>query len=282
MASGPVLRRIRPHPFLRRPSERGIALVSVLLALALLGVIAASFLRETRTATLIARNLVENAKAEALADAGVERAMLGLLDDDRNTGWRADGRSYELRLGEGRVEIRLQDEAGKIDLNRAPEQMLKRFFLAVGLGEGEAGALVDAIMAARRQVGDNNAARAPFENLGQIGRLPGMSPDVEARLAPYLTVYSGRESIDPAVAPPLLRQLLPTSTVEAELQPIDRAAEQSGSPTGSFTVMVLAEATTGTGGQFTREAVVQRTDDPAKPFRILLWRQRWPSAASMP
>lgn len=265
-----------------------------MLVLALLGVIAASFLRETRTATLIARNLTENAKAEALADAGVERAMLGLLDADRKTAWRADGRSYELRLGEGIVRIRLEDEAGKIDVNRAPGRILQRLFVAVGIGDEEARALVDAILTARRQVspeagGDvatsvvsEGSERQPFDRLDGLSRLPGMRPDIVAQLAPYLTVYSGREQYDAAVAPPLLRQILPEAVASpAEADATDRVAG-AGPSEGSIIVLVLAEAATATGGEFAREAVLQRTDDPAKPFRVLLWRQRWRSAGETP
>ena len=48
-------------------SSRGIALISVLWITGLLAVIAASFASSTRTEARLARNLVANAKAEALA-----------------------------------------------------------------------------------------------------------------------------------------------------------------------------------------------------------------------
>jgi general secretion pathway protein K len=290
--SGSRRRGGRLLPAGRRSNERGIALVSVLLGLALLGVIATSFLRDTRTATTIARNLVQNAKAEALADAGVERAMLGLLDADRKTAWRADGRAYELRLGEGTVRIRLQDEAGKVDVNRAPERLLRRLFLAVGLAEDAASTLVDGIMAFRRQrsaersKGSGSADRSEtpaFESLDELMRLPGMQEDMRERLAPYLTVYSGRERVDPAVAPPLLLQILPALTAfEGEAQPADREPDASAPQGEAVTVTVLAEAVIPEGGQFIREAVLRRTDDTAKPFRILLWRQLWRPPAGAP
>ena len=49
----------------------------------------------------LTRNLIENAKAEALADAGVYRAVLGLMDPNEAPRWKADGRVYTFRLGEG-------------------------------------------------------------------------------------------------------------------------------------------------------------------------------------
>ncbi len=63
----------------RPPRNRGIALVVVLWTLLLLSLIAASFLALTRGEIGVARNAVDNARAEALADAGVHRAVLGLM-----------------------------------------------------------------------------------------------------------------------------------------------------------------------------------------------------------
>ena len=51
--------------------RRGLALVTVLWVLMLLSLMAASFMKTTRTEVNITRNLIENAEAEALADAGV-------------------------------------------------------------------------------------------------------------------------------------------------------------------------------------------------------------------
>ncbi len=45
--------------------------VTVLWVLMLLALIAASFMRTTRTEINLTRNMIESAKAEALADAGV-------------------------------------------------------------------------------------------------------------------------------------------------------------------------------------------------------------------
>ena len=71
------------HAPLDRPgsprSARGLALVTVLWVLVLLALIAASFTATTRTEVNLTRNLVENAQAEALAEAGLARALLGLL-----------------------------------------------------------------------------------------------------------------------------------------------------------------------------------------------------------
>ena len=51
--------------------QRGLALIAVLWGLVLLSVIALSVTTTSRTETRLAFNLAENAKARALAEAGV-------------------------------------------------------------------------------------------------------------------------------------------------------------------------------------------------------------------
>ena len=104
---------------------RGLALVTVLWVLMLLALIAASFTRTTRTEVNLTRNLIENAEAEALADAGVYRAVLALLAP-QTEGLIDAGMESLIRLGSEnpavarrRIEqdLRAELEAG----NLAPE-----------------------------------------------------------------------------------------------------------------------------------------------------------------
>ncbi len=138
-----------------RDGQRGLALVVVLWVLVLLSLIAASFSRTTRTEINVARNLVDNAKAEALAEAGVYLAILALLDPDPAQRPRADGTPFEVAFGGAEITVSVQDEGGKIDLNQAPDELLRGLLLAAAwtgpdgeaarLGADEADALVDAI-----------------------------------------------------------------------------------------------------------------------------------------
>ena len=64
--------------FPKRRGRRGIALVAVLWGLTLLALVAANFTRTTRTEVRLAYSLLESAKAEALAEAGVHRTILSL------------------------------------------------------------------------------------------------------------------------------------------------------------------------------------------------------------
>ena len=126
--------------------QRGVALVAVLWVLVLLPVIAASLTTSTRTGSQVARNLVDNAKARALADAGVHRAILALFEPDPGRQLALDGTQYRFVFAGGEVLISLQDEAGKVDLNRAPEALIEGLFVAAGLEAAEAEALTSAVL----------------------------------------------------------------------------------------------------------------------------------------
>ena len=135
-------------------SSRGLALISVLWITGLLAVMAASFASSTRTEARLARNQEENAKAEALADAGVHRAAFGLLDLDPETAWRAGGTAHGFALGEGEVQVQIEDEDGKIDLNGAPLELL--------------------VLITPSVIGSQEEARAATEELRR--RLSGVGP----------------------------------------------------------------------------------------------------------
>ena len=187
--------------------QRGIALVMVLWVLILLGLVAASFLRETRLSTGIARNASENAKAEALAEAGIQRAMLGLADSDV-TAWRLDGTPYQFALGDGTVVVRIQDEGGKVDLNLAPPPLLQGLLQINGVEANAARNLLDAIVDFRDPDSNRLPGGAEDPEYAAAGRdggakdAPFDASDREERVAgttgPAVDGHPGHEGIQPA------------------------------------------------------------------------------------
>ncbi len=282
---------------LRRPaSQRGIALVAVLWGLTILSIIAAAFLADTRGQSAVTRNLLENAKAQALADAGVYRAVAGILSIDPSIAWRSDGTRYQMALGEGQVVITIVDEGGKVDLNRAQDQLFRGLFEVFGVPEDESRALIDAIRDVadrddnRRDAGAEDsdylaaglewgAKDAPFEAVEELQQVLGVSRPFYDRIAPFLTVYSGRAQVNPVVAPREVLLAMPglgEEQVEALLARREEGGDSRIRSVGTaFTIR--ADATTAGGGRFIREAVVQRTADRRNPYLIREWRQYWAS-----
>jgi general secretion pathway protein K len=287
-----MIRESRLH---RRRRELGFALLLVLWGLILIGLIAASFQRETRVGIALARNAMESAKAEALADAGVQRAILALLDPDSTTAWRCDGRSYVFEFGEGTVTVRIQDEGGKIDLNHAPPTMLITLFQATGSDSAAARKLTDAILdyadhdSNRRPAGAEDAEYAglkegakdaPFERKEELLKVLGMNRTIYDAIAANVTVYSGKSDINLATAPELVLRTIPGLAARQRDQII--AARSNGAlsrraPIESVTI--IADALTAGGGRFVREAVARRSGEAANPFQILSWRRAWRTAS---
>ena len=204
-----------------RRGQRGIALVAVLWALVLLAVIAATVLSESRTQSRLARNYLDAAQAEALADGGVYRALAGLARPSAAGGWRVDGTIYAWRRAHGEVRVRIEDEGGKIDLNRADGRLLGSLFLMAGLEPARAEALAAAVQDFRdaddtpRPDGaedsdyasaglPHGAKDAPFEAVEELHQVFGMTREIYGAVAAAVTVHARTRRPDAKVAPPLV------------------------------------------------------------------------------
>ena len=288
-------------------SSRGMALLSVLWITGLLAVIAASFASGTRTEARLARNQIANAKAEALADGGVYRAAQGLLELDPEQAWRADGTVHEMRLGEGLVQIAIEDEDGKIDLNAAPAPLLAGLFGVLGLSPDEARAMADRIVDYRDPDDEpepqgaedpdyfalgraGGAADRELISTGELLNVLGMTRALYERAQPYVTVYSGAEGVDPLRAPGPVLQALPGMTPELVEQLLNAGSdfdpffdledetlleqlELYFLPTRDAVFTIRALARSDDGGTFLRETVIELDGDPAQPFLVLDWRR---------
>jgi general secretion pathway protein K len=300
-----------------RRRQRGLALILVLWSVVVLSLLAAGYLDTTRGDIRLARNLIDNAQAEALADGAVEQAVLALLLPVRQGGWRADGAVYAWRFADGELRVAVADESGKIDLNVGGDGYLSTLFVVAGLPEADAEVLVDRI----RDYADSDGERRPngaedgdyaaaglfydakdaaFETVSELRQIPGMTPALYELLAPALTVHSGLRVPQQVVAPPVVREVLarmpeaggggaeagPDEGVTVAIEPgvlgeLDErpvliaegwAPESAGR--SRFRVFTIhAEARSGSGGVFVREAVVRLVATPEAPYQVLDWRQ---------
>jgi general secretion pathway protein K len=294
----------------RRPldRQRGIALVAVLWITMLLAVVAASFASSTRTEGRLAFNLAENAKAEALADGAVHRAVKGLLEVDPKRVWRAGGRSRRLHYGDGRVTVRIDDEDAKIDLNNAPAEFLAGLLEAVGLEPEAAEVLADRIVDFRDEDDQpeplgaedpeylaaglaQGSADRPFVAVTELMQVLGMTEELFRRLRRHVTVFSGAEGIDPTRARRRVLRAVPGMTPELiealrrlrpgadpfDLPDLDEDTlfdlELYFVPSREIMYGVRAEAHTKAGGVFVREAVIELSGSRERPFQIHDWHR---------
>lgn len=270
--------------------ERGIALVAVLWILVLLSTLLLGFVVQARTSLRIVHNDDESAEARAVADAGVTLAILGVFDPTPASQWRGDGSVHQVQYAGGTIEARVEDEHGKMDVNKAPITDLHNLFQTLGATDPDQ--LAAAIDVQRRAVmadADPSLTGRPpppaFLVLDELRGLPGMTSALFDRLADFVTVYSGQGSVDPQTAPPEVLLSLPNITaeqVQTYMAARTRAdgnapAPQSGQqllPSSPLTVFtIVSRGRTPHGTTFIRRAVVTLTGVPDAPYRFLAWRE---------
>jgi general secretion pathway protein K len=294
-----------------RPEDRrrGVALVTVLWVLTLLALIAASFATNTRTEVNLVRNMVESAKAEALAEAGLYQAIVGLMAEGDVEPWRVDETVYAWLFETGEIRVAIRDEGGKIDLNTGRDQILRALFLGIGLEQEESDALADAILdfrdadALRRLNGaedsdyedaglDHDAKDAPFEMVEELQQVYGMTGEIYEQVASSLTVHSRRPAPDRRIATRLVATAIGgrDGTEEAEeaddepqlgeVSPEDLSdtpsilrAGDSESRSGLSVYTIHAEGRMPSGAVYALEAVVRLGLSAEAPYRVHTWRR---------
>jgi general secretion pathway protein K len=136
--------------------QKGLALLVVLWVVAILMVTVLSFSFLSRTETHATLGFKDAAEKKFLAEAGIERAIIEILYRKQNIAnpitlegsevWKADGTVYNGQLGDGFYTVSIMGEAGKLDINKASDVLLKNLLLNSGIEEDEADSIVDCIM----------------------------------------------------------------------------------------------------------------------------------------
>lgn len=286
----------------RRSAQSGVALMLVLWVIALLTIIAVALTAAQRTESTLAGNQLAAARFRAVAEAGVSFAVLNLLAtppvlDDEVDLWAPDGAARLWTFGGETVEIRVFNEASRIDLNKAPKDLLVALTAALELPEDESSALADAIEDWRdtddltqlngAEDGDyEDAGRSygakdgPFDSVEELQQVLGVDSRLYRLLASVLTVDSDTDKVDEEFADPLVHAALQGITLEeAELELQEREAlleagfEEAvsisrGGPLYRIRVTRLVDGKPGPG----MEALVRVEQRGTPPFSVL-WRR---------
>lgn len=283
--------------------QSGIALIMALWLTVLLTAIASGFAFSMRSDALAARNAVSLAQARSAADGAVARTAFELMRPRISASWKADGVAHRWTDGPASIVVTAVDEGARIDVNAAPDALLRSLLVQVGgMDDASASALVDAIADwrdpddLRRPNGAEapeykaanlpyGPANAPFETIGEVSRVLGMTSAVFARIRDAITVYSRTPGIDTATAGRSVLLALPGATPEAVdafiAQRSDALAQ--GLPVPPFPLAqgyagaaipvwrIRAQATLSDGVTFARDAVLRPSPDPRLPAVTLAW-----------
>ncbi len=206
-----------------RAGDDGYVTLAVLLTGALLAAVVSSLLLVSRPALGISRLEVDEVTAAGLLQGGVATAAFLLGDAGRNL---REVNGLTLSRGGATIHIGATDESGRIDLNAATAELLSGLYAAVhGTSmrpENFGGRVVDWRDADNdpsgfgSEIDDYSAAgllgRPPnrwFRSVDELRFLFGLSRADFNRLAPFVTVYTGRGKVDPLSASTVVLQAIP-------------------------------------------------------------------------
>jgi general secretion pathway protein K len=289
--------------------DRGFAIVLVIWVLGLLAVLAASVAADWRSEAVIARNRLNVAQARCLADAGVALAVAGLLEADPAAQWHADGSAVTVNYGGSSISIVVQDEGGKVDLNTAPIELIAGLLGEFGASGAEVSAVTSGILDRRREFAARSSPRSnrflfltrsysadvsgqPFADASELRLIPGMSRSTFEQVAPFVTVYSGTPTINPATAPRAVLLGVPAMNPQ-DVDTYLAARGQAGVERPLVATVnryigigdlhaasIIARVSTTGGASFIREAIVMISPSfPLQPYRIMHWGQALDAAA---
>lgn len=224
--------------------DEGFALLSALVGLAILLVLVSSMVAISQFGVARSRADLERSQADAFADAVLIRAMLALQDARQDERPRVDGVPTNLTVFGIPVRLIVEDEFGKIDLNAAPPLLLSRLFQTTGLSAVRSDALAAQVDAWRN---NEQPSAAPSALLGQLAKrrifsltkelllVEGVDQHMFAAIESALTVYSGQDHVDQAVAPE--RALMASLAISADQAQLMIDQRSAGDSSGALSVI---------------------------------------------
>jgi len=197
--------------------QKGLAMVIVIWVLSLLTIMAGSFALTMRRETTVISAVKDNAVVQAMAESGVNIAKQMLFLADETMRWRADGSIYLINYQDAKIRVRLLSELGKIDINKADEELLTAMMKSTTAEVSKQQEIVSAILdwrdedelihingAEKEQYEEAELSYSPankdFQLIEELQMVLGMDSDLYQQLKPLITVYSKQRQVDLNVA----------------------------------------------------------------------------------
>jgi general secretion pathway protein K len=280
-----------------------MVLVAVLWTIALLSALAMAAAVSFRSFAGVAAIGRDRVQGEALLTAGLEVAAGIMASADERP---LNALETTVNLSTGLVRARLDDEGGRIDIGKAPVEVLAALLRSVGAPQQQADAIARAIVQWRHR--DNagrptNAAQSgnatasgeldhPFADVSELAQIPAMAPAWIAAMRPLTTVY-GSETINPLTAPARVIAALPgvdagqLTAFLATRRQFPGNAERVSAALGSAQRYLAAKrqqvaavelaAILPDGYATAARAVVAVMPQDSQPYRVLVWKPLPPS-----
>ncbi len=275
-------------------------LIVVIWIAALFALVTVGFVRAAQTHVRSATILLQSTRAELLADSGLTLALLDLIETKAKANRRArfppDNAVVVCSAGgDDRLAIRVQDAAGRINLNLAGDRLLQAFFVGLGASRPVADRLADAIIDFRDADNDRRVAgaelpeylaagrafgpkNAPFDSLEELHQVLGLDTGTIDAMLPYVTLQSRTGGLDPRFTTPQLAELLARGAEQLS------ARQSTGLSDGRLPAEFFAASTQRiyiasatarlvSGATYVRDAVVELPASRTKAPALLTWKR---------
>lgn len=206
--------------------QRGVALVIVLWMLVLLTIMTFSYSKMTRSETKLSASSIQQAKAKAIAEAGLWTAVNELLKQKTERTWPVDGTKQRIQFEDKTISVAIQDQNGKIDLNTGSQELLKQLVMNANLDVVDPLPIFHAILDWRdrndlsqlhgaeskdyKAAGlDYTVKNGPFNHVSELQKVMGVTPEIYSALKPAITVHSHQPRINLKTAPKEVLLMLP-------------------------------------------------------------------------
>jgi general secretion pathway protein K len=288
----------------RQENQRGIALLLVLwmliILIGIIGVFALIASTEQQQGKLLART----AQAHYAAEGGVDVATMRLSNPDPLLQWVPDNRVYQYTVDKTRIEIHAVDESGKVDINVAGSDVIYPLILAMDVDAKQAADITSAIMdwrdpddlltlpggaedpqyaSANRPYGSKDGA---FQTISELQQVLGMTPELYAKLQPFITIYSGLSRPNPSFASPEVLAASGLQAAQIAQLLAQREAWKPGMPvftlpdgnplatsgTGTYSISSLAIEPDGSRAEITAILRVGANGNFGQLYTPLAWR----------
>jgi general secretion pathway protein K len=256
-------------------------------AIGLLALLFSTYVVAARYRSVEATSLTARARADTLASAAIKVTVFDLLAGLTPGGVRSrrfpvNGAAVFCALArDAGATIWVLDEAGKVDLNVAGEDVLRAVLRRTMRTRNEADAFAQRLLDLRKPPASAIAgAAAPTQASGrkirtifELDQMPGPDPETMRSLLPLVTVHSGSPGIDPTVASPGVLAALATEAASP-------AGRGPGLPTAFTTVSparvfsIAARVETADGATAYREAIVEFSAEFAAGHKVHEWRDQ--------
>jgi general secretion pathway protein K len=233
-------------------------------------------------------------QADALLTAGLEAAagLVGSLGEMPLTEF-----DTTVVLSTGSVRMTVSDEGGRIDVGRAPLEVITALFRSIGAPQQQASDVAQQIVELRNQSTQGADGDRPFTDVRQLSQIPGMLPEWIDAAAPLTTVY-GSEAVNPLTAsagviaalPGIdqarLRAFLDTRRIfptdSAQLAAILVPAQHYLEVKSQQVISIELSATLAGGYRSAAKSVIVMLPDDSQPYRVLAWDPLSPAAHARP